>query len=117
MTKHLEYKGYNGTVEYSAEDNCLFGKIIGINDLVNYEAESVNELKNVFNEAVEDYLTTCKKLGKQPEKHFKGVFNVRVNSSIHKNLALIADKNKMKLNELANVAFDYLIKNEDKILQ
>jgi len=117
MKKHLEYKGYNGTVEFSAEDNCLFGKMIGISDLVNYEAQSVNELKNVFNEAVEDYLTTCKELNKEPKKHFKGVFNVRVSSSIHENLALIADKKKIKLNELASIAFDYLIKNEDKVLQ
>ena len=56
----LEYKGYLGTVEFSAEDNCLFGKIIGINDLISYEAQEVSELKEVFEEAVNDYLFTCK---------------------------------------------------------
>lgn len=34
MKNYLEHKGYQGTVEYSAEDECLFGKIIGINDLI-----------------------------------------------------------------------------------
>jgi predicted HicB family RNase H-like nuclease len=60
MKNTLKYKSYLGTVEYSNEDNCLYGKIIGIDDLVNYEAQSVEELKNNFKESIEDYLTTCK---------------------------------------------------------
>lgn len=60
MKNYLEYKGYLGTVEFSAEDNCLFGKIIGINDLINYEAQGVSELKEVFEESVNDYLETKK---------------------------------------------------------
>ena len=35
------------------------GKILGINDLVNFEGVSVKELKKAFAEAVEDYLVTC----------------------------------------------------------
>jgi predicted HicB family RNase H-like nuclease len=66
MKNTLEYKGYLGTVEYSNEDNCLYGKIIGIDDLVNYEAQSVEE-------SVEDYLATCKEVNKEPNKKFKGV--------------------------------------------
>ena len=61
----LEYKGYLGTVEFSAEDNCLFGKVIGINDLISFEEQEVSELKEVFEEAINDYLDTCKKLGKE----------------------------------------------------
>lgn len=64
----LEYKGYLGTVEFSAEDNCLFGKIIGINDLISYEAQEVSELKEAFEEAVNDYLDICKELGKETIK-------------------------------------------------
>ncbi len=117
MTNYIKHKGYIGTVEFSAEDNCLYGKIIGINDLVNYEARSVDELQDAFKDAVEDYLETCEQLGKEPDKFFKGVFNVRAGSPRHRKLAMIADKKKMKLNELVNVAFDYLIKNEDEVLK
>lgn len=117
MKNHLEYKGYHGTVNFNEEDNVLFGKIIGINDLVNYEAESVGELRDAFAEAVDDYLETCLEFGKEPNKHFKGVFNVRAGSPRHSVLALIAAKKQMKLNELVNVAFDYLINNEDKVLK
>ena len=55
----LEYKGYTGTVEFSAEDNILFGKVIGIDGLISYEGESVSSLKEDFEAAVDDYLEMC----------------------------------------------------------
>ena len=117
MKNYLEYKGYTGTVEFSAEDNCLFGKIVGINDLINYEAQDVLELKQVFEESVNDYLETCKELGKQPNKVFKGVFNVRTNTAIHQSLVLLAARKNIKLNDLANKALSYLVKNENVVLE
>ena len=117
MKNYLEYKGYTGTVEFSAEDNCLFGKIVGINDLINYEAQDVLELKQVFEESVNNYLETCKELGKQPNKVFKGVFNVRTNTATHQSLVLLAARKNIKLNDLANKALSYLVKNENVVLE
>lgn len=116
MKSFLKHKGYLGSIEVSTKDNCLFGKILGINDLVSYEAKTVKELKENFIESLEDYLVTCIELGKTPEKSFSGGFNVRTGSLRHKNLATLATKNNMKLNELVNKAFDYLIQNEDQVL-
>jgi len=62
----LQYKDYYGSVEYSAPDECFFGKIIGINDLVTFEGESAKTLKKAFIESVEDYLNICKEEGKEP---------------------------------------------------
>jgi predicted HicB family RNase H-like nuclease len=70
----------------------------GINDLVNFEADNVTDLETGFKEAVNDYLETCKELGKTPEKTYKGVFNVRVPSSIHKSIAMLAAEKGLKLN-------------------
>ena len=57
MTENeMEYKGYKGTVEFSNEDNCFYGKIAGIDDLVTFESQSVEELNIFFKEAVDDYL-------------------------------------------------------------
>ena len=116
MADYLKHKDYLGSVEFSAEDGVLFGKIIGINDLVTFEANSVEGLQQAFNDAVEDYLETCKELEKEPNKFFKGVFNVRTSNERHRDLALIAEKKQMKLNELVNKAFDFLVNNEDKVL-
>lgn len=53
----LEYKGYKGTIEYSNEDDCLFGKVLGLgNDLITYEGQTVPELRCDFEEAINSYL-------------------------------------------------------------
>lgn len=56
MKNLLEYKGYYGSVEYSSEDVLLYGKVLGINSLISYEGESVAELQQDFEGAVDDYL-------------------------------------------------------------
>lgn len=117
MKDYLEYKGYLGSVNYSAEDKVFYGKLEGINDLVNFEADNVKDLEAGFKEAVTDYLETCKELGKEPEKTYKGVFNVRVPRSIHKRISMLAVKKGLKLNDLVNRSLDYMINNEEKVLK
>lgn len=80
----MEYKGYAGTVEYSEQDHCLYGKIAYIRDLINYEATAVAELEAEFKAAVDDYLTDCKQLDREPNKPFKGTFNIRTGSELHR---------------------------------
>jgi len=99
MSKLISYKGYQGTVEYSADDQTLWGKIIAINDLVTYEGTSVLAIKKAFKEAVEDYLELCKEHGKSPDKSFKGVFNVRVSTETHRAIAVAAQSKGVSLNE------------------
>ena len=57
----MTYKGYIGSVAYSEKDQVFFGKVEGINGLVNFEGESVKELTEAFHEAVDDYLAYCEK--------------------------------------------------------
>ena len=61
-------------------------------------------------------MDTCKELGKQPNKTFKGVFNVRTNTATHQSLVLLAARKNMKLNDLANKALSYLVQNENTVL-
>ena len=72
MNDILQYKGYYADISFSAQDEVFYGKLIGINDLVNFEADSVKALVKAFHEAVEDYLETCAEIGKAPEKTYKG---------------------------------------------
>lgn len=98
MKNVLEYKGYSGTVEFSAEDEVFFGKLAGIKDVVSFEADSVTKLKKAFREAVDDYLQTCAKFDKTPEKEFKGSFNVRIKPSVHRLAVIKSSSLKMSLN-------------------
>ncbi len=75
--KQFEYNGYVGSIEFSIEDNVLYGKLLGIKDLVSYEADTIANLKKEFELAVDDYLETCVAIAKEPENLFKGSFNVR----------------------------------------
>ncbi len=94
----LKYKDFYGSVEYSAADECFFGKIIGTTDLVTFEGDSVESLKSAFAEAVEDYLVLCEEIGKAPQKSYKGSFNVRISPELHKDAAVISSRRGMSLN-------------------
>lgn len=113
MKNYLEYNGYIGTLEFSADDKIFFGKIQGINDLVTFEGSSVTELEESFKDAVDDYLETCKLLNKAPEKIYKGSFNVRVSQELHQKIALLAVKKGLNLNEIVKEAISYIVKHEE----
>ncbi|MBO4557184.1 MAG: type II toxin-antitoxin system HicB family antitoxin [Bacteroidales bacterium] len=83
----LRYKGYIGSVGYSEADKVFFGKIEGIDGLVNYEGASVAELTAAFEAAVEDYLVFCEEQGIKPEKSYTGTFNVRIEPDVHREIA------------------------------
>ena len=96
--KHLEYKGYTGSIEYSKEDDLLFGKVLGIKGLISYEGKTGKDLEVDFVEVIEEYLSDCKQQGITPEKPFKGSFNVRISTELHQKAALLAMEDKMSLN-------------------
>lgn len=106
MSDVMTYKGYIGTVRYSAEDEVFHGKIEAINDLIAYEGNSVKKLKEAFREAVDDYLETCKKMGRDPQKPFKGSFNVRIPSDLHRKAAKKATMMGISLNQFVQKALE-----------
>ena len=86
MSNLLEYKDYLGTVEYSSSDKVL------------YEGDSIESLQADFEEAVDDYLEMCAEQGVEPQKTYKGTFNVRISPMLHKNLAEFAASHNKTLN-------------------
>lgn len=106
MNSTLTYKGYTGSIDFSLEDNCLYGKVMGIDDLVSFEGRTVAEIKQDFETAVDDYLQMCAELGKQPQKAYKGTFNVRVSPELHRRAALEAAKEKQSLNWVVGKAIE-----------
>ena len=102
--KEMKYEAYIGSVEVSEADDCLYGKLLHINDLVTYEAETPKQLVDAFHEATDDYLATCAELDKKPDTPFKGAFNVRTTPATHREVATVADSLGKKLNTFANDA-------------
>ena len=106
MKNVLRYKGYHGSVEFSPEDGVFFGKIVGIRDVVTFEGKSVAEITKSFHCMVDDYLTTCKELGKEPEKEFNGSFNVRLKPHLHKLASIRSSTLKISLNKFVEQAVE-----------
>lgn len=97
-TTLLSYKGFLGSVNFSVEDNVLYGKIEGIDVLVNYEGESVAELVEAFHQAVDDYLAYCQEQGIEPHKTYSGRLNIRISPEVHRRIAAIALKTGTTIN-------------------
>jgi predicted HicB family RNase H-like nuclease len=115
MSDIIQYQNYYASVQFSSADEVFYGKILGINDLVSFEGSSVKELKQSFKEAVEDYLETCEAIGKVPEKTYKGTFNVRVPSNLHKEAALFAAGHNITLNEFVKLALSFTLRRKDEV--
>ena len=98
MKNLLEYKGYHAKIEFDSEDLVLRGKIEGIKDLVNFESADISTVEEEFHAAVDDYLEFCKDVGKEPDKEYKGTFNIRISPDLHKRLAIVAMQNGDTLN-------------------
>jgi predicted HicB family RNase H-like nuclease len=94
----LEYKGYRGAVRYSAEDRVLHGRILGIEDVVNFEGAEVEELELAFREAVDDYLALCEKLGRDPDREYSGRIPLRIDTTLHRRVAIAADSAAKSVN-------------------
>lgn len=102
---YLKYKGYTGSVEFSDEDNCLFGKVQGLHGtLISYEGMTIDEIREDFEGAVDDYLESCKERGIEPAKPYSGKFVVRMTSDLHSRIAALADATGTTINEIINRA-------------
>ena len=104
MSNTIEYKGYIGSVEFSEEDGIFFGKVMGLRALLSYEGSTASELVTDFHGAVDDYLTLCAAEGTEPEKAYKGSFNIRISPELHKKLAISAAAQQMSLNSFVEHA-------------
>ena len=104
MKDMMSYKGYVGSVHYNDEDRVFHGKIEFVRSLVSYEGEDVKGLRKSFKEAVDDYLELCREEGIEPEKPFRGTFNVRTGSDLHRRASLYAKERGTNLNKVVREA-------------
>ena len=101
MTNTMNYKGYAARIDYDGEDAIFTGRIAGIRDGVGFHADTVEGLREAFHEAVEDYIETCAKIGKEPQKTYSGQVMFRVNPDVHRKAAMAAELSGKSLNQWA----------------
>lgn len=99
MNNIIEYKGYHAKLDVNFDDNILVGTVIGVNDTLCFHATTVDEAKEVFANCIDEYLEMCKEFGREPDKEYKGSFNVRITPELHKKADLEARKRNISLNQ------------------
>lgn len=114
MSSIMEYKGYIGSVEFSERDCLFFGKVMGVRALISYEGTTANELIQDFHTAVDDYLLLCAEKQMEPEKGYKGSFNVRVSPELHKMAAICAATQQISLNSFVEAALKHFVSMQNK---
>lgn len=97
--KAMTYKGYSARVEFDSDDEIFVGHIAGIEDIVGFHADTVADLKAAFRDSVEDYIETCAKIGKAPQKPYSGNLMLRVDPAVHSKAALAAELAGKSLNQ------------------
>ena len=102
----ISYKGYLGTVNFSEKDECFYGKIEGIDGLVNFEGQSVTELTDAFHEAVDDYVEYCMAEGIEPRKSYSGQLNIRIKPETHSRIAALAKQAGESINAYISQTLD-----------
>lgn len=107
----MEYKGYFAKIEFDDDASIFHGEVINLRDVITFEGETVKELKQAFEDSVDDYLNFCAKRGEDPEKPYSGKFVVRVEPEIHKNITIEARKAGKSLNVWVNDAIFKALKD------
>jgi len=103
----ITYKGFIGSVHFSADDDVFFGKVEGINDLITFEGDSVKELKNAFQFVIDEHIKDCETESVDVEKSYKGCFNLRLTPALHRKAALMAKLQGRTLNAFVKESIEH----------
>ena len=101
MMNTMTYRGYAARIEYDEEDQIFVGHLAGIRDIIGFHADTVSDLKAAFHDAVDDYIATCAKVGKPPQKAYSGQVMFRIAPETHRKAALAAELAGKSLNQWA----------------
>ena len=110
----MEYKGYFTKVEFDDEANIFHGEVINLRDVITFQGETVDELRQAFHDSVDDYLEFCAERGEEPEKPYSGKFIVRVEPELHKNIVIEARRDGKSLNAWVHDTLVKVIKDNTR---
>ena len=110
MNNLMNYKGFTARVEFSSDDNVFVGRLTGIDDIVMFEGENVDELKIAFQEAVDFHIEVCEKTGKSAKKNYSGKLLFRLPNKLHEEIAAAASRRGKSINEWGREIFELAVK-------
>ncbi len=97
----MHHKGYTARIEFDERDNIFVGRVLGLRAMISFHGEAVSELRDAFENAVEDFLLDCKEQGIKPEKPASGKLMLRVPPEVHGAALVAAQASGKSLNQWA----------------
>ena len=88
----MAYKGYLAHIAFDEQANLFHGEVISIRDVVTFQGQSVDELRQAFADSVEDSLVRCAERGEAPDQPFAGCFTVQRSPEPHRQSVLAAEQ-------------------------
>lgn len=113
----MTYKGYNGIVSFDDEAGLFHGEVSDLRDVITFQGRSVDELRNAFQESVDDYLAFCEERGEQADKAFSGKFVLRVDPQLHRQLAALSLQDGTSLNSWVSSRLHSVVASEIETLR
>ena len=107
----MEYKGYIGAVEFDEDAQILHGRVVGIRDVITFQADKASDIPKAFHDSVDDYLAFCTSRGEQPDRAYSGQFVLRLDPKLHRKLDMLADASKKSLNAVATELLDQAVQS------
>ena len=98
---NMSYRGYTARVDVDTDDEILVGRVLGLRDVIGFHGRNVEELRQAFHEAVDNYLTACEQLGQAPERPASGRVMLRIPPELHASALIAAQAAGKSLNQWA----------------
>lgn len=108
----MEHKGYIGEVEFDPSIDAFHGRVLGLQDVVTFQGRSLDELRREMAESIDDYLEFCAKVGKDPERPYRGEFLVRTTPELHRAAARVAEASGLSLNAWVEAAIASVVEEK-----
>ena len=107
----MEYKGYVGKVEFDDEANSFHGEVINTRDVITFQGQSADEIRQAFQDSIDDYLEFCTERGEGPDKPFSGTFTVRMGEELHRKAYIQAHSEDKSLNAWISEIIEATVKH------
>lgn len=106
LTNLLTYKDYYARIAYDPSADAFHGRVIGMQDVIDFYGRTPEELREAFKESVEEYLAWCTEEGTRPEKTWQGKLTVRMDEELRRRLAVVAEASGESLNSWITTVLD-----------
>jgi predicted HicB family RNase H-like nuclease len=98
----MNHNGYTAKIEFDERDNIFVGRLLGMRTMISFHGETVVELRQAFEAAVDEFLADCEEQGVKPEKPASGKLMLRVSPEIHGAALVAAQASGKSLNQWAS---------------